>query len=683
MYVCGITGVAVWEWLCSVLMAPSPLSSLCLVTLCPHLPLCCHPCPAPPPPPPHDQFEIQTLSSLRSPHDAPPKSFGYIPPSVSSVTPNIGSASGLEVTITGDNFGADPGFSSCTPLTNVTLNSGSGSVCCPWSFWNHTTIVCRTATGNSVSQVVVAVAGLTLNSSAEAVNFTYHQPIVRSSSPHVGNTTGGDLLTVSGVYFGTGAVQVFIVPNGSAPLECTGVSPVETRNGVDTVTCLSPVGAGRNHSLRIVNVGFSTPAPPDITFSYNPPVVTHVTSMSEAFPQYYPPAYVNFQPYQKSHRPPRTFPSKNYTFTDVANNSFNPLLLLVTGYNLAESSVVTVGGNPCPVASPVFLNSTAAAQPGGVPTFAPRHYSIVCFAPDEGPQGLTNVVVTASGQTSAPFVGFEYDPPVVLSVSPPVMDAALNNSKYLNVLGYNFGTFSSQNLTAFLCKNATCSSRLTCTYGDTPYPSLNPYTAGSDPQQMIMCQFNFTGDLLVGAHKINVVRLGKESILSGGFNGNVTAECQRDYYGKENETCTLCRSVPELVGAKCDGGGRDPYPAFGYSRVSRLVMVQCSPPEACLGGIGVDADHPNCATGYAQAHCRCAYRTDVGGGGVLSALFVVVHVSPGVCVGMGGGGLVVQQGSCQRWHCLSHPRMPPPPQLVRSSTTVWRASATSAPTWLG
>ncbi|MFO0003252.1 MAG: hypothetical protein ACK559_19195, partial [bacterium] len=47
----------------------------------------------------------------------------------------------------------------------------------------------------------------------------------------MGNTTGGDLLTVSGVYFGTGAVQVFIVPNGSAPLECTGVSPVETRNG--------------------------------------------------------------------------------------------------------------------------------------------------------------------------------------------------------------------------------------------------------------------------------------------------------------------------------------------------------------------------------------------------------------------------------------------------------------------
>ncbi len=603
------------------------------------------------------------LSTLTSQRVNFPQTFRYSEPSVRSISPEDGPASGAQVTIVGQDFGPRPAQTDCSATTRVFI----GGSCCVWSAWTHTSIVCNTTTGNARSEVVVVVAGQGLNGTAAPVYFTYREPLVTDMSPRSGNTTGGDVLTLSGQYFGTGVFRVSFVPNVTdvPVLECT-VTSSYTQGGVDFVTCLTPSGAGSGHAVRVQNVGFLTLS--NVTFSYNPPVITSVVAMSEAYARSYPPAYKNRSPLYVSHRPALTTSSLvNKAFVDRAGNAYNPLLLLVSGYNLASTSVVSIGAVGCATAPASFLNATASLEPGGISSFEPQHYTVVCLAPSESLDGNTAVVVTASGQSSAPYTRFKYDPPVVVAISPSVMDAALNGSKFLQIFGFNFGTSTSVNLTAGICKDVNCTTQLVCAVqvNTTMAPVLlafNPSPTAEESRQVMTCSFNGSMDMEVGPHKVDVSRLGQRSISRSAYTVNMSAQCEPEFFGTVGERCQLCSSIPDLKGAICPGGGEEPYPDVGFSRVSRLVMVECNPRDACLGG----KSEINCAKGYASLHCRGAWH------------FWGVHLWPGRGKGRMTFLVILR---C----CLSAP-FPYPScgeQSVCLGTIGWRVDARNAPTWRG
>ena len=200
------------------------------------------------------------------------------------------------------------------------------------------------------------------------------------------------------------------------------------------------------------------------------------------------------------------------------------------------------------------------------------------------------------------FTGFSYDPPVVKNVTPNVFDAALNGTLTLTIDGFNFGLFNSPNLTVSVCKDEDCVTHLTCNASFSGFPVLM-----NTPDRELSCSLYGDDDVLVGPHAVRVVRHKKASTDSDAMTANITAQCEPGYFGDAGENCTLCADVPALTGAVCPGHGQDPYPLAGYSLVSRLQMVPCSPAEACLGGpatVGIDVQQ-NCAEGYSQQFCRC------------------------------------------------------------------------------
>ena len=123
--------------------------------------------------------------------------FTYVaPPTVSTVSPNGGSAAGgTAVTITGTNFaaGATVTFGGIA-ATNVVVVNG-------------TTITATTPAGAGAVTVTVTVDG---ESGSSASGFTYTVPATVSSvSPNTGSTSGGTAVTITGTNFAAGATVTF------------------------------------------------------------------------------------------------------------------------------------------------------------------------------------------------------------------------------------------------------------------------------------------------------------------------------------------------------------------------------------------------------------------------------------------------------------------------------------------
>ena len=188
--------------------------------------------------------------------------FTYLaPPTVTSVSPNSGSAAGgTAVTITGTNFvtGATVTFGS-TAATNVVVVSG-------------TQITAATPAGSAGAvTVTVTVSG---QSGSLATGFTYVvAPTVSSVSPNNGPEAGGTALTITGTNFATGATVTFGVA------AATNVVVVNST----TITATTPAGNTGAVTVTVTVNGQSG----SLTngFTYTGTVAISFTQVASATPQ--------------------------------------------------------------------------------------------------------------------------------------------------------------------------------------------------------------------------------------------------------------------------------------------------------------------------------------------------------------------------------------------------------------
>ena len=69
--------------------------------------------------------------------------------------------------------------------------------------------------------------------------------------------------------------------------------------------------------------------------------------------------------------------------------------------------------------------------------------------------------------------------------------------------------------------------------------------------------------------------------------------CPSGYFTGLNQLCQVCPT-----GAACDGGFSLPAALTGYFPVSATAFVQCTPVEACLGGLNA-----TCSALYTGPRC--------------------------------------------------------------------------------
>jgi hypothetical protein len=142
-----------------------------------------------------------------------------IPPSITSLTPNSGTA-GTSVVIAGANFGTSQGTST------VTFN---GTAATPTS-WTATSIAVPVPTGATTGNVIVTVGGLASN----GVNFTVVMPPnITSLTPNSG--TVGTSVVIAGANFGAS--------QGSSTVTFNGLTATPTSWGAASITAPVPNGA--------------------------------------------------------------------------------------------------------------------------------------------------------------------------------------------------------------------------------------------------------------------------------------------------------------------------------------------------------------------------------------------------------------------------------------------------------
>jgi hypothetical protein len=245
----------------------------------------------------------------------------YMAPSIVKIDPEEGASTGCIITLTGTNFGLNAG--------NVTV----GVKPCATLSWSHTKVVCRAPSAPLGDALVVMVAGEQSNTGARIV-FQYALPVIQSVSPHVGSTVGGsaNAVTLLGYNFGDNVAVHFA--SGDRVVECDVKSntPPSNSSVPGQVVCWPREGGGALLYVVIQNVDPSSgerfPSASNVSYSYLPPTVSTVTTLSEEFPSIYPPAIrgVGFV----SHRP-----SKEFNATGDA--SFRTgVLLHITGANFAN-----------------------------------------------------------------------------------------------------------------------------------------------------------------------------------------------------------------------------------------------------------------------------------------------------------------------------------------------------------
>ena len=179
------------------------------------------------------------------------------PPTVSSVSPNVGSTTGgTAVAITGTNFaaGASVTFGG-TAATNVVVVSG--------------TQITATTPAGSAGAVTVTV---TVNgqSGSLANGFSYSLlPTVSSVSPNSGPTGGGTAVTITGANFAAGATVTF---GGTAATNVVVVSATQ-------ITATTPAGSAGAVTVTVTVSGQSGSLANGFTYTL-PPTVSSVSPNS-------------------------------------------------------------------------------------------------------------------------------------------------------------------------------------------------------------------------------------------------------------------------------------------------------------------------------------------------------------------------------------------------------------------
>ena len=236
----------------------------------------------------------------------------------------------------------------------------------------------------------------------------------------------------------------------------------------------------------------------------------------------------------------------------------------VNGTNLSSAPAVYVSGLSCVI--------TAVVTP---------HVSVTCTVPPMLADTPSTVTVSVDGQSASFDTPLRYDPPVVTGLTPSLMDAAeAANRPRLGITGLNFGLLFvsgrqvAQNHTVLIngsaCENLQWLSdvALTC---------------------------DVLGVFVVGNYEVRVA-VG-DSMSNASASAMLRLQCAAGMYGIDGQRCMAC---PD--GAECAGGGASPVASVGYFPLSATSFVQCSPPDACLGG-----ENGTCSSLYVGPRCAsCA-----------------------------------------------------------------------------
>jgi formylglycine-generating enzyme required for sulfatase activity/CxxC motif-containing protein (DUF1111 family)/subtilisin-like proprotein convertase family protein len=228
----------------------------------------------------------------------------YPPPTVSSITPNVGPiAGGTAVTISGSDF---------TGATSVTIG---GVAATNLVVVSTSTITATTPAGTAGAKNVVVTSpwgqGTLTN------GFTYFAPpTISSVSPNVGPTAGGTAITITGTNL-TGTSSVTI--GGTA---ATSVSVVNST----TVTAVTPAGTSGAKTVSLTTPGGTANLSNGFTYGLSP-------SISSVTPNVGPTA--------------------------------GGTAITITGTNLTGTSSVTVGGSAATSVSVVNSTTVTAVTPAG------------------------------------------------------------------------------------------------------------------------------------------------------------------------------------------------------------------------------------------------------------------------------------------------------------------------------
>ena len=290
-----------------------------------------------------------------------PARFSYAGPVITGLSPSGGIArGGNTLIISGTSLGALNG--------SVTVAGAA----CNMTFQNHSRIDCVVPAGTGVRvSVLVTVAAQT----SSTAYYDYDAPRVDSVLPLNGGTQGGTELTIFGESFSVTATPSVTIGGRPCPL-LSGAPNNDTH-----LYCTLPSGSGA--ARPIIATVASTPSNANITFDYQPPVISTVE------------------------------PSSGPT-----SGALDGFVLTLAGSNFGTAGTATVGGSPC------------------VSVGAANHTHLQCILPTG--QGINlPVQVSLAGQSSN-VMNFSYDAPNITSISP--QNGSTSGGTRLTILGRSFGT---------------------------------------------------------------------------------------------------------------------------------------------------------------------------------------------------------------------------------------------------
>lgn len=207
---------------------------------------------------PSGQGKQLPLVTARGSTLSSPRFISYIPPVIDWIAFGATSAPtvGKILSMSGTNFGTSP---------NITLG---GTLMLSISQWNHSFIEFAIPPGEGADLQIALNAGNQVSQSL----FSYEKPMIYDISVSDASTSGGGLMTLKGVNFGSSALSsLHSVALGSATFTCA----VQTVTH-DLLTCVVSEGQGRNLTI-VVFVGGQQSLNTNISFSYDPPLVSSIS----------------------------------------------------------------------------------------------------------------------------------------------------------------------------------------------------------------------------------------------------------------------------------------------------------------------------------------------------------------------------------------------------------------------
>ena len=419
--------------------------------------------------------------------NSPALAFSYLPPSISTASPQGGTGSGVQLTLGGSSFGN--GSNSAVYVAGQPCAVAVGQ-------WLQKRLTCTIPQSSGLYLPVwMNVSGQVSN----VVSFSFSPQLLNVSAPGgTAPTAGGVLINITGSGFAVPSIANFTVYFGASRCSVTGQSS-------GWLTCTLPAGGGSVAVIVSVNLTTATLNSTAFTFSYDPPTLLSIS--------------------------PTIGPTAGGTLLSVAGNNFGTSpSVTVNGYACALSGahnntfltctappgsgsgqalIVSSGGGLYTTALPFayFPPSISSISPvtgrsaggynltisGGnfstftsltlvvvngqtAPILQQNDTSLTISMPPYTNTIIVNPAVLVNGQTSSQSLAFTYQGASISSVQPVTGPTA--GGVLVRINGTNFGSASASGYVLFGSTQAALSG---AGYSDTYIECLLPAGMGSAP----------------------------------------------------------------------------------------------------------------------------------------------------------------------------------------------------------